>query len=155
MRQNLANSNGKIVAPGLDVANHANVDVDLVVNHRCYAIFDVIDQDDHGGCLFQLNLVDVDIVGIRISWSNEMLSNNCIVVVVGHVSLHEVVIDLLIQLLDVEVLAVFPLFSRVVVVPCCLFGVYFAFSHIDVAFYPVDVPFHPVDAALDATVVNS
>ena len=41
-----------------------------------------------------------------------MFSNGCVVVAAVHVVLHEVVVDVLIQLLDVEVLVVLPLFTQ-------------------------------------------
>ena len=68
----VANSNptDEIVVPDLDVANHANVDVDLVVANLYDAILDVIDDADHCSCLFQLYFVDVDGVGIVIYLSN-------------------------------------------------------------------------------------
>ena len=65
-----SNSTDEIVVPDLDVANHANVDVDLVVANLCDAILDVIDDADHCSCLFQLYFVDVDVVGIVICLSN-------------------------------------------------------------------------------------
>ena len=64
MRRGIANSNVHIVASDLDVANHANLEVYFVVGSLCDAIFDVIDHDHHCGCLFQLYLADVDVVGI-------------------------------------------------------------------------------------------
>ena len=48
----------------------ANVDVDFVVDNLWDAIFDVIDHDDHGSCLLQLYLIDIDVVGIGIFLSN-------------------------------------------------------------------------------------
>ena len=67
-----SNSTDEIVVPDLDVAaNHANVDVDLVVATEIgETILDVIDHDDHCSCLFQLYFVDVDVVGIVICLSN-------------------------------------------------------------------------------------
>ena len=65
-----SNSMDEIVVPDLDVANHANIDVDFVVANPCDAILNVIDHDDHCSCLFQLYFVDVDVVGIVICLSN-------------------------------------------------------------------------------------
>ena len=69
VRRCLANSNVHIVAPDLDVPNHA-IDVDFVIDHLCNVIFDVIDHEGHGSCLFQVCLADVGVVGIRIFLSN-------------------------------------------------------------------------------------
>ena len=65
-----ANSNSTVVVPDLDVANHANVDVHVVVANLYDAILDVIDDADHCSCLFQLYFVGVDVVGIVICLSN-------------------------------------------------------------------------------------
>ena len=48
--QGLANPNVDVVdVSDVDVANHANFDVDLVVVDRlCDAIFDVVNHDGHG-----------------------------------------------------------------------------------------------------------
>ena len=47
-----------------------NVDVDLVVDNLCGSIFDVIDHDGHGICLFSFYLVDADVIDVVILLSN-------------------------------------------------------------------------------------
>ena len=68
----IANSNSidEMLVPDLDVANHANLDVDLVVDVCGETVLDVIDHDDHCSCLFQLYFVGVDVVDIVICLSN-------------------------------------------------------------------------------------